>query len=93
MAKWIRHWTPNPKIAGSSPAEDDQLSSIAFVAEWSKAIDSSLNFEKKNLKIVYILIFSIFTIFFHDIFHFDCQLSITYLSGPAVCNRDLYTDL
>ena len=40
MAKWIRHWTPNPKIAGSSPAEDE-LTTIAFVAEWSKALDSS----------------------------------------------------
>ncbi len=41
MAKWIRHRTPNPGIAGSSPAEDVNLITKAFVAEWSKALDSS----------------------------------------------------
>ena len=39
MAKWIRRWFPEPKIAGSSPARDDGARSVMVIIGASQALD------------------------------------------------------
>ena len=39
VAKWIRRWFPEPKIAGSSPARDDGARSVMVIIGASQALD------------------------------------------------------
>ena len=38
VAQWIARWTSNPKVAGSNPAGDNQISFFSFL-EFKMAFD------------------------------------------------------